>query len=82
MEQNDPKSQNDELKALIFASIISADNDSLTENVKQEIMNRYTDTKNMAKGWSYKKTKDGWAYILSPIEDATMRDRYIEILSA
>lgn len=54
------------LKCFAFASLISADNDEYTEEVKQEILNRYH--------------KDGpydWSYILEPIEDEKIRKTLI-----
>ena len=57
-----------ELQCFIYASIISADNDLYTEEVKQKIMSRLG------------KNKDNpdWEYVLEPLgEDAK---KYIEIL--
>lgn len=60
------------LKYFLFASIISADNDSYTEDVKQDIIQRYD------------KYKDcdfdsvDWKYVLEPLgEDA---DKYIKLM--
>lgn len=65
MAPHKPKSSNPEslaeFKNLIFASIISADNDEFTEEVKQEIIDRYNKYKD----------DDCWDYILSPIADKT-----------
>ena len=60
-----------ELKNLIYVSIISADNDEygLTEDDKQEIMRRY------------KEDETKWNYILEPIQDESLRHKLIEILS-
>ncbi len=59
----------EELRIFLYVSLISADNDSLSEDVKQEIMRRQ------------KKEPGNWCYILEPIEDEELRDRYIELLS-
>ena len=48
-----------ELKCFVFASIISADNDKYTEDVKQEVIRRYDIERN-------NENKD-WAFILEPI---------------
>ena len=60
-----------ELKNLIYVSIISADNDEygLTEDDKQEIIRRY------------KEDETKWGYILEPIQDESLRHKLIEILS-
>lgn len=60
-----------ELKNLIYVSIISADNDEygLTEDDKQEIVRRY------------KEDENKWDYILEPIQDESLRHKLIEILS-
>lgn len=49
------------LKYFIFASIISAENDEFTEEVKQEIISRY----NPDTPWN----ECDWEYILEPIGD-------------
>lgn len=56
------------LKNLVFVSIISADNDRYTEEVKQEILRRYDLCRERG-------TLD-WEYILEELED---KDRYIKI---
>ena len=48
-----------ELKIFLFSSIISAENDKYTEDVKQEVMRRYDIEKN-------NDHKD-WPFILEPI---------------
>lgn len=45
---------------LIFASIISADNNKYTEEKKQEVMDRYTQFKD--------KDELDWEFILKPID--------------
>lgn len=61
----------EELKNLIFVSIISADNDEygLTEEQKQEIIHRHNEDETR------------WDYILEPIEDESLRHTIIEILN-
>lgn len=55
-----------QLRNLVFASIISADNERYTEEVKQEVIKKYSESKD----------KD-WEYILSPLgEDA---NKYIKL---
>lgn len=48
-----------ELKCFVFASIISAENDRYTEDVKQEVIRRYDIERN-------NENKD-WVFILEPI---------------
>ena len=44
----------EQLKIFTFASIISADNDRYTEDVKQEVMRRYDlEINNSHKDWSF-----------------------------
>lgn len=57
------------MKAFVFASIISAENEEYSEEVKQEIMRRYGED------------KTNWKYILEPIEDEECRHRLIELLT-
>ena len=58
----------DELKNLVFVSVISADNDEfgLSEEDKQEIMRR-------------SKLDMGWDYVFEPIEDEKKRRMLIEL---
>ena len=62
------KKQMNQLKNLVYVSIISADNDEfgLSENDKQEIMKRY-------------KESDNWGYILEPIKNEEQRKLLIDI---
>jgi hypothetical protein len=64
------------LKNLVFASIISADNDELSEDCKQEIIFRYN---------QFKDTKP-WHYILYPMLDDGIEtykfNKYIRILGS
>lgn len=63
------KKQMNQLKNLLYVSIISADNDEfgLSEDDKQEIMKRY-------------KESDNWGYILEPIKNEEQRKLLIDIL--
>lgn len=51
--------EREELRSYLFASIISAENDNYTEDVKQEVIRRYDIEKN-------NEHKD-WQFILEPI---------------
>lgn len=64
----DPNMTNQELYNMIFASLISADNASLTEKEKQGIITRY------------KQHPDDIHYLLEPIENKEIADKYIDIL--
>lgn len=59
-----------EMKNFLFVSIISADNDSLEEDVKQDIMSRR------------EEKPDDWGYILAPIPEEDVRDKYISLFTA
>ncbi len=60
------------LKRFLFVSIISADNDSYTEDVKQDVLQRYHKYKD------YDFDSVEWEYVLEPLgEDA---DRYIKLM--
>lgn len=41
------------MKRLIYASIISADNDKYTEEQKQEVISRYDKNKGLNQDWKY-----------------------------
>lgn len=62
---------NKELKIFLFTSIISADNDELSEEVKQEILSRSEDL-------NFENAN--WKYILEPIEDEVYRNKMIDLL--
>lgn len=49
------------LYIFMFASLISADNDELTEETKQELIRRYEEERN--------KEKIDWDYIMAPMFD-------------
>ena len=63
-------------KYFAFASIISAENDSLTEDVKQDIMSRYSKQMSENKAWN----DYDWEYILEPMEDKEKIQRFVKIL--
>lgn len=56
------------LKYFILGSIISADNDKYTEDVKQEIIQRM------------KKDPENWSYILEPLGEHA--NKYIELIES
>lgn len=60
-----------QLRNFLYVSIISADNDDLTEEEKQAIMKR-TDPKNL--------DNTDWSYALEPIKDTGKRDKYIKLM--
>lgn len=60
-----------QLRNFLYVSIISADNDDLTEEEKQAIIQR-TNPKNL-------KNTD-WVYVLEPIKDDNLREKYIKLL--
>lgn len=63
-------------KYFVFASIISAENDSLTEDVKQDIMSRYSKQRSENKAWN----DYDWEYILDPMGDKEKIQRLVKIL--
>ena len=63
-------------KYFAFASIISAENDSLTEDVKQDIMSRYSKQRSENKAWN----DYNWEYILDPMGDKEKIQRFVKIL--
>lgn len=60
------------LKHFLFASIISADNDSYTEDVKQDILQRYDKYKDC----DFDSVE--WEYVLEPLGDDA--DRYVKLM--
>ena len=60
-----------QLRNFLYVSIISADNDDLTEEEKQAIIQR-TDPKNL--------DNTDWGYALEPIKDIGKRDKYIKVM--
>lgn len=65
------------LKSMLFASLISADNDEYTEEVKQEVLRRH---KELSEGKDILSANLDWKYILEPIGEKA--DKYREILGA
>lgn len=65
--------EKDELKRFVYVSIISADNDEFTEDVKQEILHRFDKSKDI---------NQDWEYVLEPIEDVDKRNRLISLLKS
>ncbi len=62
----------EELKIFIYVSIISADNDDYTEEVKQEVMRRYHD--------QLGKQPLDWSIILDSLGDD--KYKYMKILAS
>lgn len=62
---------NKELKIFLYTYIISADNDELSEEVKQEILSRSEDL-------NFENAN--WKYILEPIEDEVYRKKMLDLL--
>lgn len=62
--------EKEQLKAFVFASIISADNDEFEEDVKQEIVSRYDKD----------VEEHDWEYILEPIADKETREKLVKLL--
>ena len=50
-----------DVKVLVLASIISADNERFTEEQKQEVITRFNEAR--------KTNKYDWNYILEPVDD-------------
>lgn len=63
-------------KYFAFASIISAENNSLTEDVKQDIIDRYSKQRSENKAWN----DYDWEYILEPMGDKEKIQRLVKIL--
>lgn len=64
METNTKVSENpeEELMCILFASLISADNQSLTEEVKQEMISRYEKVRKSGKNID-------WTHLIEPVFD-------------
>lgn len=60
-----------QLRNFLYVSIISADNDDLTEEEKQAIIQR-TDPKNLE--------NTDWVYALEPIKDIIKRAKYVKVM--
>lgn len=59
-----------QLRNFFYVSIISADNDDLTEEEKQAVINRTPKDIGTA----------DWVYVLEPIKDDNLREKYIKLL--
>ena len=64
----DPNMNNTQLINLIIASVISADNNDISEEEKQEVMNRYS------------KHPKEWTYIFEAIKDNCKSDKLVELM--
>ena len=64
----DPNMNNTQLINLIIASVISADNNDISEEEKQEIMKRQSE-----------HTKE-WTYIFEAIKDKRKADKLVELM--
>lgn len=64
----DPNTTNRDLIHLIFISTISADNSSITEEEKQEVIRRYKDN------------PDNCGYIFEAIKDKKLVDSLVELM--
>ena len=64
----DPNMNNTQLINLIIASVISADNNDITEEEKQEIMKRHSE-----------HPKE-WTYIFEAIKDNRKADKLVELM--
>lgn len=64
----DPNVTNKDIIRFIFISTISADNSSITEDEKQEVIRRYNDN------------PDNWNYIFEAIKDKKLVDSLVELI--
>lgn len=64
----DPNMNNTQLINLIIASVISADNNDISEEEKQEIMKRHS------------KHPKEWTYIFEAIKDKRKADKLVELM--
>lgn len=69
MKELSEKESLEQMKCLIYVSIISADNDKYPEEVKQRIISRYHEV----------GSKD-WHYVLEPLGED--KYKYLKILTA
>ena len=67
MKKLSDKEHNEMLKSLLFASIISADNDEFTEEVKQEVIKRHKEQDHYG---SMISDQIDWDYVLEPLGEA------------
>lgn len=64
----DPNMNNTQLINLIIASVISADNNDISEEEKQEIIKRHS------------KYPKEWTYIFEAIKDKDKSDKLVELM--
>ena len=58
------------MQCLVFASIISADNDKYTEEQKQEVISRYDKDKGL---------NQDWKYVLEPVDSTGKLAKLFEL---
>lgn len=59
-----------DVKVLVLASIISADNDKYTEEQKQEVISRYDSSKGL---------NQDWKYVLEPVDSTGKLTKLFEL---
>ena len=64
----DPNINNTQLINLIIASVISADNNDISEEEKQEVIKRHS------------KHPKEWTYIFEDIKDKSKSDKLVELM--
>lgn len=64
-----PGLRDDEVRHIILATLISADYNGITEAEKQGIIDNFHDSEDL-----------DWKYILNPIKDTKLRQKFIELL--
>lgn len=64
------KDEMSSVQCLIFASIISADNDKYTEEQKQEVISRYDKSKGL---------NQDWKYVLEPVDSTGKLAKLFEL---
>jgi hypothetical protein len=67
MNKLSDKEHSEMLKSLLFTSIISADNDEFTEEVKQEVIKRHKEEDHYG---SMISSQINWEYVLEPLGEA------------
>lgn len=68
-EDGFPGLRMDEIRHIVFATLISADYEGLTESEKQDIIQAYDEDKDL-----------NWRNILKPIKDKNLREKMIDLL--
>lgn len=64
-----------DIKALIYGTLISADNDEYTEEQKQESIRRYDLCTSGEDDWD----KIDWEFILEPFEDKNSKNKLADL---